>query len=480
MMRSDTSNIGSTGRSEGVTHATAMPERQERSDLHAQAIGLNELSKLLATEPSMALRAIPEIARALCHAGSAGVSLLCSNGSGEACVRWEIVSGALSPYEGRNLPRNGTWCAYCLDARAPVLISCPTHSFSSAMQTDPPIFENLIIPLREAMGDDAFGTLWLARHDPASHFSADDVRIAGQLAHQLVLAMKLGEHARHREQAVNLLRSHQLAESNLMARALQLERGKRRQARAAERNARRALAISEAMLAEANHRTMNTLQTALALLSLQARTSTSLEVRAAILEGHARLHPLAVLHSLLGRSAAASQQVEMQPLLQSICDAHQQSYGTLHSGVTLTLTSEPVSLIARDALQISMLANEAITNAYKYAFPHEAAGEIAVQLRTQHESLVLRVADTGAGMDLAAPERGIGINLMRTFATQLQGVFELTSAEGAGTQIVLTLDRSPPAALASAGGSGQSINVRRRTDRDSRQGDHPSFNRASR
>ena len=426
-----------------VTIAAALPRRQRPANLRAEAAGLNELSKILATEPSMARPSILEIARVLCHAGTAGVSLLRLNNAGETVVHWEAVSGALAAYEGIDMPRQSTPCGRCLDVRTAILVSRPARFFTALTNTHPSICEYLIVPLYDATGAE-LGTIWLAHHDSTSRFSSDDARIVEQLAHQLVLGMKLEEHARNRDQAVSLLQSQQIAQRNLIARTLQRERTRRKQAQAAEREARRALAFSEAMVIEVNHRTKNTLQAAAALLSLQARASSSVEVSDALLDSRARLHSLAVVHAMLGDSRARTQTVRMRQLLEAICDAFRESYGYKQSAVTLQLTSDSVALPVNDAIPIALVANEAITNAYKHAFPHAAAGEIAVHLqRTPDHALVLRVADTGVGADFAATGGGIGLMLMRTLAAHLHGVLDVAPREDVtGTQITLTIERS--------------------------------------
>jgi two-component sensor histidine kinase len=264
------------------------------------------------------------------------------------------------------------------------------------------------------------------------------------LATESVQPRDLAEQARNRDQSVSWLKSHQMAQRNLVAKTLLRERIRRKQAQAAEREARRALAFSEAMVVEVNHRTKNTLQTATALLSLQARASSCVEVRDALLDSRARLHSLAVVHAMLGENSTRPQTVRMKQLLKTICDALREAYGGKQSRVILQHTSDSLELPVRDAMSIALVANEAITNAYKHAFPHAAAGEIAVRLhRTADHALVLRIVDTGVGADLAAIGGSIGMMLMRTLAAHLHGVLDVAARQDiGGTEVTLTIERS--------------------------------------
>jgi two-component sensor histidine kinase len=59
--------------------------------------------------------------------------------------------------------------------------------------------------------------------------------------------------------------------------------------------------------------------------------------------------------------------------------------------VRLQITSDPVVLSPDEAIPIALLANEAITNAYKHAFPEGSAGEITLNLScTAEQALVMQ------------------------------------------------------------------------------------------
>jgi two-component sensor histidine kinase len=90
---------------------------------------------------------------------------------------------------------------------------------------------------------------------------------------------------------------------------------------------------------------------------------------------------------------------------------------------------------------LALLANEAITNAYKHAFVDESAGMITVALhRTDENALSLRVEDTGSGFASPNDSAGMGLTLIRTFATQLRGALVVRPGDlDSGTQITLTI-----------------------------------------
>jgi two-component sensor histidine kinase len=400
--------------------ATTLPKRKGMPNLRLEAAAWRQLSGALAADPGAALSGALDLARTLCHAETAGLSLLKPDGATGTTVRWELVRGALAPYQGLDSPLDRSPCGLCLDAGATILVSRPVQAFAWLEDMQPPIRETLIAPLQDSSGR-IEGTLWIAHHGDRSRCSADDARIVEQLAHQVVLALRLQEQAREREHALSVLQSFQAAQQALLSHDLSHERTQRLQAEAAEREARRELTFKAAMIDEVNHRTKNTLLAAAGLLSLHAR-SASAEVNRALLDSRDRLQLLADVHA-------------------TICTALRRSFGSANHGVSLELSADPISLPVDDAIAIALLSNETVTNAYKHAFANESAGAITVRLhRTPERALVLRIADSGVGADLAHAQGGMGLRLIRSLAAQLHGTLELEGRTGTtGTRITVTM-----------------------------------------
>ena len=430
-----------------VTRAK-LQRRKAAPNLQAEAAAFCELSKALADDPCMALRNLLEVARGLCRAGSAGLSLLRDDSAGQPIVRWAAISGALASYEGTDTPRDSSPCGLCLETGATIRVSRPQRAFTALRDTQPAIIEDLIVPLYDHASK-PLGTLWIAHHDRRSRFYYDDARIAEQLGAQAVLALNLSEQTREREYALALLESHQLAEQNLLMHDLAEERGMREHAEASESESRRALVFKDAMLHEVNHRTKNTLQAAGSLLALHAGATSSAPVRLALLDSYARLQLLAKVHELLYTTTDSAQTVVMPELLQILGDGLRQSFARMSAQVKLDVSCDSLSLPVDQAIPLALLANEVVTNAYKHAFPNGSSGEITVSLRQPSEdALVLRIADTGIGWHPTGGGVGMGLRLIRTFAAQLQGTLIFsTAAEQAGTAITLTIRRLAPAEL---------------------------------
>jgi two-component sensor histidine kinase len=409
-------------------------------NLRLEATAWRQLSRALAADPTAALSCALDVARILCRAGTAGLSLFKPDRAHNMMVRWELVRGGLANYEGRNTPLGCSPCGLCLDAGATILVSRPQRAFAWLEEAPPSIREELIAPLQASSGR-VEGTIWIAHHDE-SRCSANDVRIMEQLAQHIVLALRLQEQATDREYALSVLQSLQAAQQSLLSHDLSHERTRRLHAEAAEREARRDLLLKEAMIEEVNHRTKNTLHGAAALLSLHARAADSAAVTRAMLDTRDRLQLLADVHAMLCAATDKGQSVLMPQLLQTLGDALRRSFGSSCGGVSLEVTSDSISLPVNDAIAVALLSNEVITNAYKHAFPDSSAGEITVRLyRTPAHALVLQIANSGVGADLAHAEGRIGLRLIRNLAAQLGGALDLEGRVGTpGTRLTLTID----------------------------------------
>jgi two-component sensor histidine kinase len=383
-----------------------------------------------------------ETALHLCNAGTAGFSLLRLDPAGETTIQWAAVTGELASHEGTQTPRDFSPCGMCIDAGAPVLLSHPERVFTYLRDARPSIVEDLIVPLYDSARE-ALGTFWIAHHDPASVFCADDARIAELLATQLVLALKLLEQADEHRYTLTLVRSHQTAERNSLAHDLAAERMRRERAEASAEVARQALEYKDAVIRDSHHRVKNTLQIAASLLSVHARATPVPEVRAALLESHERLHVLARVHEMLCTSADGAQIIAMPALLHATGAGLRRSFDEMSCRVELLIKAEQIALSAEDAIPLALLANEIVTNAYKHAFPDGSSGEIAISLRRgPRGAIVLQITDNGVGMRSTGGAGGSGLRLARTFAAQLQGALEFAKgAEGAGTHITLTIRR---------------------------------------
>jgi PAS domain S-box-containing protein len=106
---------------------------------------------------------------------------------------------------------------------------------------------------------------------------------------------------------------------------------------------------------------------------------------------------------------------------------------TLHTRFKLRGKSRHLPLVWQENLL--HIGQEALTNALKYARPHN----FETRLIFNSKELRLELRDDGVGFRVKNRHDGLGLAGMRERAEQMGGTLKITSARGRGTQIVVTL-----------------------------------------
>ena len=92
---------------------------------------------------------------------------------------------------------------------------------------------------------------------------------------------------------------------------------------------------------------------------------------------------------------------------------------------------------------VGLVLNEAITNAFKYAFVDEDDARISIRLTAVENLITLEVSDNGRGLSdefEISQSKSFGMILMRGMAEDLEGNFTITT--GRGTTITVSFINS--------------------------------------
>ncbi len=219
-------------------------------------------------------------------------------------------------------------------------------------------------------------------------------------------------------------RTQQLTESNQELLALSEE-------------LRTSLDQKQVLLKEIHHRVKNNLQIISSLLNLQTQHISDEKTLAAIKEGQNRVISMALVHQKLYQNENLAR-VEvgdfLQPLLQHLHDSFQGD----NKRISYELKSVETWLDVDTIIPIGLIANEWVSNAYKYAFVDRDSGHIEVIFQTTGKMGVLSVRDNGVGklQDLESNKSSLGLKLVRMLSSQIQGT---TEVEGSGTGLCFRL-----------------------------------------
>jgi GAF domain-containing protein len=134
------------------------------------------------------LQQLAEAALDLCRAHSSGVCVPEKDEAGHEVIRWRAAAGAWESFLGTAMPRACCFCCVTLESGTPMLMQHPERHFPR-LDKAPPLVEVLMVPFHIA--GTAVGTVWVAAHDEARHFDAEDLRLLMRLSRFAAMACQL-------------------------------------------------------------------------------------------------------------------------------------------------------------------------------------------------------------------------------------------------------------------------------------------------
>ena len=185
------------------------------------------------------------------------------------------------------------------------------------------------------------------------------------------------------------------------------------------------------LLAEMQHRIVNSLQIIASILMLKARAVTSEETRQHLQDAHRRVMSVAAVQQHL-HAYERVDSVEIAPYLTKLCDSLAESMIGESRPATLTVTADKGWALSADAVSLGLIVTELVINALKYAFPKEMkAATVTVIYEVNGEAWKLSVTDNGVGRPENSGARtkgGLGTSLVQALAHQLDAQVEIVNS----------------------------------------------------
>jgi two-component sensor histidine kinase len=214
---------------------------------------------------------------------------------------------------------------------------------------------------------------------------------------------------------------------NTVARAVELRR--------ALQGMEAALEQKQLLVREMNHRIKNNLSVVAAMLSLQARRLSEPVVKEELSNAVARINNLAFVHDRLQLFTSSVTKVDAAAHFQDLAEMLR---SMLPAGVALS-TRCSGSISGDHVESLTLIANELVTNAAKYAFHGRDAGEIVVGYRQEGAGWHLWVHDNGVGLPSeqdTRSARSFGRQLVAALTARVDAEVAYTSDRGTKVDIV--------------------------------------------
>jgi two-component sensor histidine kinase len=195
------------------------------------------------------------------------------------------------------------------------------------------------------------------------------------------------------------------------------------------------VAEKETLLREVHHRVKNNLQLISSILNMQMRGVEDDHARRILSRVQDRVMSLSSVHRAL-YTETQLQNVRADLLLAEIIDGISDMGSSANSQLDITVDLKPIRLDPDQAVPLSLLATEAMTNAVKYVGAEDGApASIDVTLReTEAGEVTFTVRNTrgsagGQDPDAEVSGTGLGARLIKSFASQLGGDVEIEQTD---------------------------------------------------
>ena len=168
-------------------------------DYESENEALGALAQAMTETPGRILQKLVDTVLKLCHADSAGISIV-ERGGAAGVFRWRAVAGSYAPNINGTMPRDDSPCGTVLDRNSVLLFAQPERHFVDLASVNPPIVEALLVPFHAA--GKPVGTLWALAHTSQRKFDAEDARLLTSLsrfasaAYHMISTLKAVESSR--------------------------------------------------------------------------------------------------------------------------------------------------------------------------------------------------------------------------------------------------------------------------------------------
>ncbi|WP_162459036.1 sensor histidine kinase [Desulfosarcina ovata] len=213
---------------------------------------------------------------------------------------------------------------------------------------------------------------------------------------------------------------------------------------ASDHKLRQSLAEKDALLKEIHHRVKNNLQIVSSLLylqedSMQDPNGKGVEI---LRESQNRVKSMALIHEQL-YSTTDLAKIDFGRYVQGLTANLFDAYGIDAGRIRLNVCADDVRLGVDMAVPCGLIVNELVSNSLKHAFPEHGCGMLDIVVRLLNNGrMEIVVADDGVGLTATSDgeeKQSLGLRLINTLATQLDGVLTVDTENGTRFSIVLNV-----------------------------------------
>ncbi len=197
---------------------------------------------------------------------------------------------------------------------------------------------------------------------------------------------------------------------------------------------------NEVLLKELHHRVKNNLQVINSLLNIQKRRNTDLELKEIISAVQTRIQTMALVHQNLYNSGDF-ENVDVNYYVKNLVSQLQSLYKIDEQKVRIEFDIQTsLQIHIEKIIPLGLMINEAVSNAFKYAFKEINNGLLQINIEQFGQTLNIEIIDNGPGYkEIDIKEGSIGLQLIHIMCTQLNASYEVEHQNGVMHKIEFTI-----------------------------------------
>ena len=165
------------------------------------------------------------------------------------------------------------------------------------------------------------------------------------------------------------------------------------------------------------------------LINLQKAKSKDRYHEQILEELKAKIYSMAIVQNHLHNNKSLVK-VELSLYLKEIIQNLHESYDE-GKKIKLFLDLDKVVLDISKGIPIELVANEILTNSFKYAFSeNKASNELKVSVKRKLNSVEIKFKDNGTGYNPEELQSGMGLELIQNLTEQIDGSLEIKIDQG--------------------------------------------------
>jgi two-component sensor histidine kinase len=197
---------------------------------------------------------------------------------------------------------------------------------------------------------------------------------------------------------------------------------------------------NELLLKELHHRVKNNLQVMYSLLNLQKRRNVDFETIETLSSIQNRIQTMALVHQNLYTSGNF-ELVEIAIYINTLANHLASIYKVDKQSIYVNLEiEEDLKLPIEIVVAIGLIVNEAVSNAFKYAFKNKSTGIIQVNIYNIENEISILIQDNGIGFnEVSKKENSLGMKLIELMCSQLRATHFIEKTNGVKHHIKFNL-----------------------------------------